>query len=187
MATRSSLFPGESHGQRGRGGYSSRCRSQTLLTGLMLGWLSPLLPPSFLPFFVSAHPSSLLPSSSSFLLVIAVQLLSRIQLFATPWTAAHQAPLPSAVSRSLLRLLCSERVAPSNHLALRASFSFALSLFCRVSSSESALPITRLRYGSFCLSQIISNLLMVCFCGDVTQLIPLKYSTVYFALRHRML
>ena len=43
------------------GGYSSRCRSQTLLTGLMLGWLSPLLPP-LLPSFLRLCPPVLSPS-----------------------------------------------------------------------------------------------------------------------------
>ena len=35
-----------------------------------------------------------------------VQLLSRVQLFATPWTAAHQASLSLTISRSLLKLVC---------------------------------------------------------------------------------
>ena len=34
--------------------------------------------------------------------VVVVQLLSPFQLFATPWTAAIQAPLSSTVSQSLL-------------------------------------------------------------------------------------
>ena len=36
----------------------------------------------------------------------------------TPWTAAHQAPLSSTVSRSLLKLMSIESVMPSNHLIL---------------------------------------------------------------------
>ena len=48
----------------------------------------------------------------------SVQLLSRVQLFATPWTAAHQASLSKTNSWSLLRLMSIESVMPSNHLIL---------------------------------------------------------------------
>ena len=47
-----------------------------------------------------------------------VQLLSRVQLFATPWTAACQASLSFTVSRSLLKFMSIELVMPSNHLIL---------------------------------------------------------------------
>ena len=43
-----------------------------------------------------------------------VQLLSHIQLFVTPWTAAHQATLFFTLSRSLLKLIFFELVMPSN-------------------------------------------------------------------------
>ena len=45
-------------------------------------------------------------------------VLSRVRLLVTPWTAAHQAPLSSTVSRSLLKLTSIESVMPSNHLIL---------------------------------------------------------------------
>ena len=45
-----------------------------------------------------------------------VQLLSCIWLFATPWTAAHQASLSFTISWSLLRLMSIESVMLSNHL-----------------------------------------------------------------------
>ena len=48
----------------------------------------------------------------------SVQLLSRVQLFSIPWTAAHQASLSIAKSRSLLKLMSTESVVPSNHLIL---------------------------------------------------------------------
>ena len=48
----------------------------------------------------------------------AVQLLSRVRLFATPWTAACQASLSITNSWSLLRLMSVESVMPSNHLIL---------------------------------------------------------------------
>ena len=43
-------------------------------------------------------------------------VLSHVRLFATPWTAAHQAPLSFTISWSLLRLMSIESVMPSNHL-----------------------------------------------------------------------
>ena len=49
---------------------------------------------------------------------IVLQLLSCVRLFATPWTAAHQASLCFTVSRSLFKLVSIEFVMPSNHLIL---------------------------------------------------------------------
>ena len=48
----------------------------------------------------------------------SVQLLNRVQLFATPWTAGCQASLSITNSRSLLKLMSIESVMPSNHLIL---------------------------------------------------------------------
>ena len=48
----------------------------------------------------------------------SIQLLSRVWLFATPWTAALQAPLSMTISRSLLKLMSVELVMSSNHLIL---------------------------------------------------------------------
>ena len=39
------------------------------------------------------------------LVVVVVQSLSRVQLFTTPWSAAHQASLSFTISRSLLKLM----------------------------------------------------------------------------------
>ena len=46
----------------------------------------------------------------------SVQSLSRVRLFATPWTAARQASLSITNSQSLLRLMSIEPVMSSNHL-----------------------------------------------------------------------
>ena len=46
----------------------------------------------------------------------SVQLLSCVQLFATPWTAAQQASLSITNSWSLLKLMTIGSVMPSNHL-----------------------------------------------------------------------
>ena len=48
----------------------------------------------------------------------SVQLLSHVQLFATPWTAPHQASLSITNSRSLHKLMSIVSVMPSNHLIL---------------------------------------------------------------------
>ena len=58
--------------------------------------------------------------------VVVVQLLSHVQLFATPWTAALQASLSIIKSGSLLKLVSVESVIPSNHLILYAPPSPAL-------------------------------------------------------------
>ena len=50
--------------------------------------------------------------------VVVVQSLSHVQLFATPWTAAHQAPLSFTISWSLLKLTSIESVMLSSHLIL---------------------------------------------------------------------
>ena len=49
---------------------------------------------------------------------VAVQLLSRVRLFSTPWTTARQASLSIANSQSLLTLMSIESVMPPNHLVL---------------------------------------------------------------------
>ena len=48
----------------------------------------------------------------------SVQSLSRVWLFATPWTTAHQASLSITNSRSSLRLMSIKSVMPSSHLIL---------------------------------------------------------------------
>ena len=60
-----------------------------------------------------------------------VQSLSRVLLFVTPWTAAHQASLSIANSQSLLKLMSIELVMPSSHLILCHRFLLLPSLFPR--------------------------------------------------------
>ena len=56
--------------------------------------------------------------------VFIVQLLSHARFSATTWTAAHQAPLSSATSQSLLKLVSIESAILSNHLVLGQPLSF---------------------------------------------------------------
>ena len=50
--------------------------------------------------------------------ITSVQLLNHVRLFATPWTAASQASLSITNCRSLLKLMSTESVMPTNHLIL---------------------------------------------------------------------
>ena len=49
---------------------------------------------------------------------VVVQLLSHVQLFVTPWTAAHQAPISFSIFWSLLKFMCVELVMPPNYPTL---------------------------------------------------------------------
>ena len=73
----------------------------------------------------------------------SVQLLSDVWLFATPWTAAHQASLSITNSWSLLKLMSIESVMPFNHLILWHPLLLLPPIFpsIRVFSSESVLCI----------------------------------------------
>ena len=90
---------------------------------------------------------------------VVVQLLSHVQLFATPWTAARQASLSFIISQSLLKLMSIELVMSSNHLVLCHPLLFLPSIFpsIRVFSNESVLLIKWLKYRSFSFSIDSSN------------------------------
>ena len=89
----------------------------------------------------------------------SVQLLSCVRLFATPWTAAHQASLSITSSQSLLKLMPIELVIPSNHLILCSSLLLLPSIFptIRVFSYESVLHIWWPQYWSFSFSISLYN------------------------------
>ena len=83
----------------------------------------------------------------------------QLQLFATPWTAAHQASRSFTISQSLLKLMSIESVIPSNHLILCCLLLFLPSVFprIRVFSSELALRIRWPKYWNFSISTSPSN------------------------------
>ena len=89
----------------------------------------------------------------------SVQSLSHVRLFATPWTAAHQASLSITNSQSLLKLMSIESVMPSNHLILCRPLLLPPSIFpsIRVFSNESVLCITWSKYWSLSYSISPSN------------------------------
>ena len=84
----------------------------------------------------------------------SVQSLSRVQLFVTPWTSAHQASLSITNSWSLLKLMSIEVVMPSNHLILCHPLLLPPSIFPSISvfSNESVLCIRWPKYWSFSFS-----------------------------------
>ena len=73
--------------------------------------------------------------------ICSVQLLSCVQLFATPWTAEHQPSLSITKSWSLLNFMSIESVMPSNHLIL-----------CHPLLPPSSFPAS----GSFPMSQLFA-------------------------------
>ena len=88
------------------------------------------------------------------LLKVVVQLLSHVWLFATPWTAAHQASLSIAISLSLLKLMSIELMMPSNLLILCHPLPLLPSIFpnIRVCFSKWALLIRWVKYWSLSFS-----------------------------------
>ena len=89
----------------------------------------------------------------------SLQSLSHVRLFATAWTAAHQASLSITNSRSLLKLMSIELGMPSNHLILCYPLLHPPSIFpsIRVFSNESVLHIRWPKYWSFSFSISPSN------------------------------
>ena len=89
----------------------------------------------------------------------SVQSLCCVWLFATPWTAAHQASLSINNSRSLLKLMSIESVKPSNHFILCCPLLLLPSIFptTKVFSNESVLPISWPKYWSFSFNISLSN------------------------------
>ena len=88
----------------------------------------------------------------------SVQLLSRVQLFATPWTAACQASLSITNSQGLLKFMSIESVMPSNHLILCHPLLLpSIFLSIRVISNESVLSYQVAKYWSVSFSISPSN------------------------------
>ena len=84
----------------------------------------------------------------------SIQSLSCAQLFPPPWTAAHQASLSITNSQSLLKLLSTELVMPSNNLIPCCPLLFLPSIFPSIGviSNETVLPIKWPKYWRFSFS-----------------------------------
>ena len=104
-----------------------------------------------LAIFDFIHSTLFLRLISTDLITIVVQSLSHVQLFATPWTATHQAFLFFTISWSLLKFISIESVIPSNHLILCHPLLLHPSIFpsIRVFSNKLALHIRWPKYWSF--------------------------------------
>ena len=119
----------------------------------------------------------------------SVQSLSRVQLFATPWPAAHQASLSITNSRSLLKLMSIESVMPSNHLILCHPLLLQPSLFPsrRVFSNESVLRIRWPKHWSFSFSISPSNEYsgLICFRMDWLEILAVQKTLKSLLQHHR--
>ena len=96
----------------------------------------------------------LLPPKFHYFQFSSVQLLSRVRLFAAPWTTARQAFLSITNSRSSPRLMSIESVMPSSHLILCRSLLLLPPIppSIRVFSNESTLRMRWPKYWSFSFS-----------------------------------
>ena len=86
-------------------------------------------------------------------------MLTRVQLFAAPWTATCQASLSFTISWSLLKLKSIESVMLFNHFILCHPLLFLPSVLPSISVflNESALYIRWPKYWSFSFSISLSN------------------------------
>ena len=130
-------------------------------------------------FFLWSHlvlGFSLLRSTFISWFVVVVQWLSRVQLLATPWTAARQASLSFTVSWSLLKLMSIESVMPSNHLILCHPRLLLPSVFPSITvfSNESALHIRWYWSFSFSISPSNEYLGLISFRIDWFDLLPVQ-------------
>ena len=112
------------------------------------------LKPHFCPHYLNGNCSSQVINGLS-----SVQSLSRVQLFVTPWTTAHQASLSITKSQSPPKPMSIELVMPSNHLILCNLYFPLPSIFpsIRVFSNESALRIRWPKYWRFSFNISPSN------------------------------
>ena len=118
----------------------------------------------------------------------SVQSLSHVQIYVTPWTAAHQASLSIANYHSLLRLMSIESVMPSNHIILCCPLLLLPSIFpsIRVFSSELVLHIMWPKYWSFSFSVSPSNeySVLISFRIDWFDLLALQGTLKSFLQHH---
>ena len=106
----------------------------------------------------------LLPAGAKLGFAVVVQSLSRVWLFATPWTAVRQASLSFTISRRFLKPMSTELVMTSNHRVFCGSL-LLLSIFpnIRVFSNEMALHIRWPKYWSFSISPSNENSGLISF------------------------
>ena len=125
-----------------------------MVTSLPVTGLAKKFPQAF-HYMLWKHPKELLKKYLS----SSVQLLSRVRLFATPWTTACQCSLSITSSWSLLKCMPIELVMPSDHLILCCPLFLLPSIFpsIRAFLYESVLYIRWPKYWSFSFSISPSN------------------------------
>ena len=118
--------------------------------------------------------SSFLPGFLSYWFHLLLLLLSCVQLFVTPWTAACQASLSFTISQSVLKLMSIESVMPSSHLTLCHPLLLP-SIFpsIRVFSNESVLCIRWPKYGASASASVLAMNIQGWFPLELTGLISL--------------
>ena len=91
--------------------------------------------------------------------ITVVQVLSRVWLFVSPWTASLQSSLSFTISRNLLNLMFTVSVMPPNHIILCCPLLLLPSIFPSITvfSNESALYIRWPKYWSFSFGIIPPN------------------------------
>ena len=115
---------------------------------------------------------------------IVVQLLSHVQLFVTPLTAASQASLSFTISQSFLKLTSIDSMMPSNHIILCSLFSCPQSFPASGSFPVSQLFIRWPKYWSFSFSISPSNEYSGLISFRITGLISLLSRTLKSLLQH---
>ena len=135
------------------GELSSFLKAQLNTTRFLIGQYGPFVPAFFHPSALFLNFSCIIACNSNLFLLlmyrffVVFQLLSRVWLLATPWTAAFQASLSFTIPQSLHKLMSIESMI-SNHLILCRPLLLLPSIFpsIRVFSNESALHF---RYQKF--------------------------------------
>ena len=130
------------------------CNSFDMLETSKYAFLPPACPLGFFFPYLASHSTSSFGYLKDIFYLSSVQSLSRVQLFAIPQTAVHQASLFITNSQSLHKLMSIELVMPSNRRILCCPLFFLPSIFpsIRIFSNESVLHIRWPKYWSFSLS-----------------------------------
>ena len=120
---------------------------------------------------------------------LVVQSLSHVQLFTTPWTAAHQASLSFTISQSLLKLMSIEPMMPSNCLILYHPLLLLPSVFpsIRILSNELALCIRWLKYWCFSISPSNEYSGLISFRINWFDLLPVQGTLQHHSLKASVL
>ena len=134
-------------------------KSQFLYLRTLKIWWSELTTQTLVSFSLKWDNDTYLWQMDVWLLIVVVQLLSRVCLFVTLWPAACQASLSITNSWSPPKAMSIKSVMPSNHLILCRPLLLLPSIFpsIRGFSSESALCIRWPKYWSFSFNISPSN------------------------------